>query len=122
MLKQVSQDQVFDTYSKSNGRLEASNVELMRCHVQRRFQYRLGEVVVTSRRKVPPLNIEGGTARIANAHWVGGRALYDVEYIDSSRKEYRLESAVLTRKTDDERPKRCARSAAAGDAILEFAF
>jgi len=94
------------------------DVELMRGHVQRRFEFRIGEVVVASRRKVPPLNQEGGTARVSNTHWVSGKALYDIEYVDSSRKEFRLESAVLARKPDEERQKRRAHIAVAGKSVF----
>ena len=47
-----------------------------------------GDAVAASRRKVAPLNEEGGLARVINIHLVCGRPSYDVHYILDGRKEH----------------------------------
>jgi hypothetical protein len=82
----------------------------MRGHVENVFEFNIGDTVNASRRKVPPLNEEGGMARVTKIHLVGGRASYDIQYILDHRQEHRLESSVLTRhdlsQDDQRRPKR----------------
>ena len=78
----------------------------MRGHVEYVFEFYVGDTVNSSRRKVPPLNEEGGVARVTKIHLVGGRASNDIQYILDHRQEHRLESSVLTRhdlSQDDQR-------------------
>lgn len=82
----------------------------MKGHVENKFEFCIGDTVNASRRKVPPLNEEGGLARVINIHFAGGRVTYDIQYVLDGRKEYRLDVAVLTRHdvndTDQRRPQR----------------
>lgn len=90
----------------------------MRGHIENKFEFCIGETVNASRRKVPPLNEEGGPARVTKIHLVGGRALYDIQYILDHRQELYLDSSVLTRhdlsEGDQRRPKRIPKVATSG--------
>jgi len=94
----------------------------MKSHVENTFAFRIGDTVVASRRKVPPLNEEGGVARVTNIHLAAGQASYDVQYVLDCRKENRLDISILTRHDmidgDKQRPHRSKKAAIAGKKVF----
>ena len=96
----------------------------MKSHVENKFVFRIGDTVVASRRKVPPLNEEGGLARVTNIHFAAGQSSYDIQYVLDGRKENRLGISVLTRHSiidgDKQRPHRSNKTAKAGMTVFHI--
>jgi hypothetical protein len=64
------------------------------------FEFAVGDHVVASRRKVPPLNEEGGAAIVTGRRIVQRNAVYDIKYLPTKNVEKDIAAEGLKVKCD----------------------